>query len=131
MGSSGTGRLSDYPGGSADKSSEGNGSGGSSPRGSEDRCGRTFTAILDDVAMSDYYVGSMRLPSVGTTVVLEKRKRIVAQLQSGESIGSLPTAFNYIVGCMNDGWKYVGNIRVSSESALGPVVSVDITPVSS
>lgn len=129
MGSSGTGRLSDYPGSSSGGSGASGGSGGTGPRGSDDRCSKAFSSKLDDVAMSDYYVGTKRLPPVGTNVVVAKRKRVVVQTANGESIGSLPTAFNYLAGCLADGWTYAGVVRVSQEDRLGPTVIVDITPV--
>lgn len=71
MGSSGSGKISDYPGssssskGGSGKGNTGNGgaggrgatktSGGGKPSGTDDRCAKAFSAKLEDVEHSDYF----------------------------------------------------------------------------
>ncbi|MGB8031219.1 MAG: hypothetical protein WCF30_16330 [Terracidiphilus sp.] len=52
------------------------------------------------------------------------RKRPVAQTTAGESIGNLPTSFNYLASCMKEGWVYVG--AVQSVKAGPPVAAIQV-----
>lgn len=107
MGTSGSGRISDYPGSSKPGQSGGSGGG----RGPEDRCARAFSVDFEDVEQSDYFKTHSATPAVGTQLEVVLRKRLVAQTANGESIGSLPTSFNYLAACLKDGWRYIGTLR--------------------
>jgi hypothetical protein len=107
MGSSGSSRISDYPGSAGGKPGGGDGSGG----GADDRCARAFNTVLEDVEHSDYYVKNGAVPPVGTELTIVARKRIIAVTKGGESVGNLPTSFNYLAASLKDGWTYFGVIR--------------------
>jgi len=81
MGSSGSGKISDYPGSSPSGDSGGEGGGGNA--GAEDRCAKAFSARLEDVEQSEYYRNHGRIPPVGTQVEVAMRKRPVAQTIGG------------------------------------------------
>jgi len=120
MGSSGSGRISDYPGSSSagGAGQAGGGHGDAAP----DRCNKALSARLEDVEQSEYYTVHRSLPPVGTQLQIEQRKRIVAVTASGESIGNLPTSLNYLAACMKAGWRYGGAVR--SVAGTLPVVTV-------
>lgn len=120
MGSSGSGRISDYPGSSGGGPSgagDGGGSGGGQP---EDRCSRAFAVSLEDIEHSDYYSAHGAPPPVGEVLRVALRKRLVAETGTGQSVGNLPTAFNYLAGCLKEGWSYTGTV---TSSASGPPVA--------
>jgi hypothetical protein len=121
MGSSGSGRISDYPGSSND--STGNKGGGSG--GPEDRCARAFSAKLEDVEHSDYWKNHGNVPRLGTQLKIEHRKRMVVLTNAGEVVGNLPTNLNYLAACMKDGWAYTGTVLVSSRGPPVATVSAD------
>lgn len=124
MGSSGSGRITDYPGSSQRKPGgkpSGGGGGGGRPGGGsggggtpQDRCARAFSARLEDVERSDYYRAHKAVPPVGTKLKVIQLKRLVAQTLDGESVGNLPTSLNYLASCLKDGWNYVGTIQSAS-----------------
>lgn len=115
MGSTGSGRFSDYPG------SGGNGSEGGPA--DDDRCNREFRATLEDVEHSDYFTRTSTVPPQDTKLTLEHHKRIVAVDESGVTVGSLPTSHNYLAECLVSGFTYTGIVSASSN---GPVVRVDV-----
>src|ERR1700674_5443842 len=119
MGSSGSGRISDYPGSSSQNKPGGTGGGDGSK---EDRCARAFSARLEDVEQSDYYRAQKKVPPVGTQLEVVQRKRLVAQTTKGGSVGNLPTSFNHLAACLKSGWKYIGKIESSKSGP--PVASV-------
>lgn len=119
MGSSGSNRISDYPGSSSSSGKPG-GSAGGGGDSTEDRCARAFSADLEDVEHSDYYQAHQALPPVATALEVVQRKRLIAQTTSGESVGNLPTSFNYLAACLKDGWRYVGTIQ---NATSGPPVA--------
>ena len=118
MGSTGSGRISDYPGSSSSRKS--GGTGGGNGDAAEDRCAKAFSTRLEDVEQSDYYRTHGTIPPIGTQLEVVQRKRLVAQTTDGKSIGNLPTSFNYLAACMKDGWSYVGAVR---NAASGPPVA--------
>jgi|ERR1039458_1065532 hypothetical protein len=122
MGSSGSGKISDYPGSAPSGKSGGEGVG--SNAGAEDRCAKAFSARLEDVEQSEYYRKHGKTPQVGTQVEVAMRKRLVAQTTAGESIGNLPTSFNYLASCMKEGWVFIG--AVQSAKSGPPVVSIQV-----
>jgi hypothetical protein len=123
MGSSGSGRISDYPGSSSQGKSGGS-AGGGTP---QDRCARAFSARLEDVERSDYYRAHNAVPPVGTQLKIVQQKRLVAQTLNGESVGNLPTSFNYLASCLKDGWSYLGTIQSATNPPPVANISADFT----
>ncbi len=117
MGSTGTGRLSDYSGTKAEK---GGGPGG---RSGEDKCDQPILATLEDVERCSYYGLHHALPKVGLDVVAGLAKRIEVTTAGGEVIGYLPTKFNYLAGCIKSGAHYAGKVTLSLAK---PVVQVQV-----
>ena len=123
MGSSGSGNLSDYSG---NKSSGGAGkSGGSS---NENKCEKAFSAMLEEVDRSAYFIEKKEVPEVGEPVTISFDQRPIAVSKEGLVIGYLPTKLNYIKMCLNDGYSYSGRV-VSSSSGLVAAVSIDVEPI--
>ena len=122
MGSSGSGKISDYPGSSS--SGKSGGEGGGSNAGPDDRCSKAFSARLEDVEQSEYYRKHGKIPPIGTQVEVAMRKRPVAQTTAGESIGNLPTSFNYLASCMKEGWVYIGVVQ--SVNSGPPVAAIQV-----
>ena len=115
MGSTGSGRFSDYPG------SESTSSGGEPV--DDDRCTRTFRVTLEDVEHSEYFTRTSVAPPLDTKLTIEHRKRIVAVDESGASVGNLPTSHNYLAECLASDFAYTG---IVSESSDGPVATVAV-----
>ncbi len=122
MGSTGTGHFSDYPG-SAPKSGDDK-TGGSS---NEDKCLKAFSTSLEDVARGNYFTAHNDVPPAGTEIEIVFNSRLVAVDKNGEEIGYLPTKFNYIKVCMDNGHTYSGNVISSSLHPI-PSVSIDVIP---
>lgn len=119
MGSSGSGNFSDYSG--SPKSDLGGGaSGGAS---GSDKCSQAFATILEDVASHQFYASHGSVPPVGTQLTIEVRGRVVA-LAGTETVGSIPTRFNYLARCIEDGFTYTGVVTNSSNGA-NPQVHAD------
>ncbi|WP_210201024.1 hypothetical protein [Rhizobium sp. M1] len=118
MGSSGSGRFTDYSG-----SKNTDGTGGT---GGVDRCRQAVSCVLEEVSQCDFYTVNRAVPPVGTEVLLAHDRRLFAVMPDGTKIGALPTAYNYLAACMRDGNTYVG---VVSRSGLLPIpfVAVDFT----
>jgi len=123
MGTSGSGRLTDYP-----KSPKPTGgSGGGRPGNPSDRCEQAFSVTLEDVEHYDFFKNHGGPPPVGTELQIAHKKRIVAQTTSGEIVGGLPTSFNYLAACLKSGFKYVGQVRRSAKAPRTTVVAADFT----
>jgi hypothetical protein len=120
MGSNESDRISDYPGLSSSGISGGGGD--VNDARAQDRCGRAFSARLEDAQQSEYYRTRGTVPLLGTEVQIVRRKRLVAQTTDGESIGNLPTSFNYLAACLTDGWTYVGKVR--SVAVAPPIATI-------
>lgn len=126
MGSSGSGSFTDYSGSKPNNSS---GSGGASGGGSgQDKCLRAFSASLEDVGLYPFFSTTGAVPAIGTVVTVVQTQRLVAVDQNGVEIGALPTALNYVAGCMQDGHSYSGVVSGSSVTPA-PRVDVDFGPV--
>jgi len=123
MGSTGSGRISDYPG-----SSSSGAAADIHEHATQDRCARAFNVRLEDAEHSEYYQKHGAFPPVGTQVQVAHRKRLVAQTTDGESIGNLPTSFNYLASCMKDGWVYVGVVQHVTSGPPVAIISVDFAP---
>lgn len=127
MGSTGSGRFSDYPGTGGTGPSGAGGDGGE-PAG-EDRCTRAFNVSLQDVEHSERYARTSSVPPVGTQLSVEHRKRLVAVDASGASVGNLPTSFNYLADCLAGGFSYAGIVSASSNGPTA-MITVDFAPAS-
>lgn len=126
MGSTGSGRFSDYPG---SRGTASGGSGDSPPPQGGDPCARAFTVTLQDVEHAEFVAtNNGAIPPTGARLGIELRKRLVAVDTSGQSVGNLPTTHNYLADCLQDGFSYEGEVTVS---AMGPTatVTVDFIPV--
>jgi hypothetical protein len=124
MGSSGSGRLSDYPG------SSGTGSGTSTGAGGSDRCAQAIAVTLEDIEHCDFYKAGGTVPARGQQLRIALKKRIVAETDAGITVGNLPTACNYLAGCLKDGWRYTGTVTASNGSGAVATVSADFAPSS-
>lgn len=125
MGSIGSGTFSDY---SRRKPSqpEGKDGGGSGI----DKCSLAFSTNLDDVGRCFFYINYSDVPQIDTVVSLAfNGVRIVVENSLGEEIGYLPTQYNYIRYCINEGFTYEGTISLSSNVKL-PTIRVDFIPIS-
>ena len=120
MGSSTSGRLTDYSG---VKNSSGTGG-----TGGVDRCGQSFDCSLEEVAQCDYFATHSAVPPAGTELQLVFERRLFAVAPDGLKVGALPTAFNYIAGCMKAGHSYVGAVTASGTTPM-PYVSAVFTPL--
>ncbi|WP_158151283.1 hypothetical protein [Pantoea ananatis] len=126
MGSSGSGSFSDYSGSKKQGTEKEGISGGDS---GIDQCKLAFSVGLEDVAMHDFYLINNNVPIIGTKVELRFNKRlIVHEKTSGHAIGALPTKYNYLLGCIKDGFNYAGLVNASFNSTL-PQVVVDLGPI--
>lgn len=122
MGSSGSGSLSDY---SNPNSSAGGNSGGSS---NVDRCNLAFATSLEEVSRCEYFK-KIGIPPTGTDVFVafNKIRLVIIDTTRGYEIGYLPTKYNYIKNCLDDGFAYRGTVRSNALKPF-PSVFVDMTP---
>ena len=120
MGSTGSGRFTDYTG-VRDATGQTGGESGT------DKCELSFSCILEDVGQASSYSTHGSLPTIGTTVLIQLgQPRIVAvHSQSGLECGALPTQFNYLAACMNDGHSYVGIVTRVTTTPL-PLIQLDV-----
>jgi hypothetical protein len=116
MGSSGSGRFTDYPGSGSGKAGNEGGGGAAS----DDRCGKAFSAQLEDVEQCAYFATNSKPPPTGTALTVAIEKRVVAKAD-GMTVGNLPTRLNYLAACINDGYTYTGKVTASKS---GPTVIV-------
>lgn len=126
MGSTGSGRFTDYSGTKPTVTSSGAGGGGGSS--GNDRCQQAFSCTLEEVAQCDYLMQTGSVPPVGSQVSLILQRRLFAVAENGLKVGALPTSFNYLVNCLGAGINYAGVVRASTNAPV-PSVSVDFVPV--
>lgn len=127
MGSSGSGHFSDYPGTKA-KEVGGDGPGAAGGESGIDKCRQAFHVVLDDVGNSDFFSQFKNVPAVGERLgILFDKKRVFAVNVNGVKVGALPTSFNYLVACLEDGVTYVGLVT-SSAAVPVPTVAADFVP---
>ncbi|WP_200948547.1 MULTISPECIES: hypothetical protein [unclassified Bradyrhizobium] len=129
MGSSGSGRISDYPGSSGKGSVESTG-GGSGSGGGSDRCAQAFAVSLEDIEHCDFHKTTGAVPAPGQQLRIALKKRVVAETDAGVTVGNLPTTLNYLAGCLKDGWTYTGTITSSNASGAVAKVLADFAPSS-
>lgn len=122
MGSTGSGSFTDYSKRKASSEVENGGASG------QDNCGKGFSTRLEDVSRCFYFMNKNDVPSIGSDVrVFFNGIRIAVETVKGEEIGYLPTKFNYIKSCLDDGFKYIGLVNIASRKPV-PSVTVDILP---
>jgi hypothetical protein len=135
MGSTGTGRFTDYPGprkAAAEAEEEGSTS-GDLGEGGDDLCSRVIADIpLEDVERCSYFLShGSDVPPPGTDVRLLPElvggRLAVATVSDADVVGYMPTEFNYLRRCMNQGHTYAGEITDSTRSPL-PGVHATLNP---
>ena len=117
MGSTGSGRLSDY------SRFRGAVKGVTGGEDLINKCDRAVATVLEDVETCDYFKKNGKIPEKGTYVKIALKTRLVALDENGDVIGYLPTEFNYLLECLNDSYQYEGEV---SGSFNNPVHSVYI-----
>lgn len=111
MGSTGNGRFGMYQGGGA-------GSMMNREKSGEIECPLEIENILlEDVAISEYFLNYKDVPDIGDLVELSMQlinKRLAVVLKSTqEVIGNLPVTYNYLNLCIIEGKRYSGVIKSS------------------
>lgn len=124
MGSTGSGSFSDYSGA---KNGGAAGQGGAGGASGVDKCKQAFSSVLEEVAQCDYYMQSKSVPAPGTELGIVLDKRIFAVDANGTKVGALPTSFNYLAACLEDGISYIGVVRSSKVTPV-PSVEADFSP---
>lgn len=125
MGSTGSGRFTDYSGANTGETTGSGGGGGSS---GNDRCQQSFSCTLEEVAQCEYFVQTSSTPTTGTPLTLILEGRLFATTADNKKVGALPTSFNYLAACLASGFSYAGIIQTSTNSPV-PSVRVDFTPI--
>lgn len=123
MGSTGSGRFTDYTGTGGQSGGEGAPGG----RSGSDRCNTAFSCSLEDVEHHDYYTTHNAVPPAKTALTIRMLNRPTAYDAQGLAVGVLPTSRNYLAGCIREGHSYT---CVVSGSSLLPVakIIVDVAP---
>ena len=132
MGSTRTGRFSDYSGSSGGSEKSTKSSSNSKITGDAgNRCEKNIKVSLEEVAMCTYYSDHGGVPPVNTDVdVISKLVggRIGVETSTdSELIGYLPTEYNYLRQCMEQGYSYSGTVTSSSLKPI-PRISVSLKP---
>lgn len=129
MGSSGTNTFSDYPGSGGGRPGGKGGGGGGGGEEKTDKCDVTLDDLsLEDVALSEYFTEKEKSPPENTKVRVREKLvdgRVAVETESGEVIGYVPTAYNYLRQCISQGWKYRGKVSTSSSGKI-PRVQVHL-----
>jgi hypothetical protein len=89
-------------------------------------CSQVFSTFLTDV--NSYVRKHNSVPSVETALAIRLHNdKLVAMDNSGNEMGYLPSRYNYLVDCIEQGYSYTGKVIASS---INPFVSViiDVTP---
>lgn len=124
MGSSGSGSFTDYSQHKPTTPEEKNG--GSS---GIDKCGIAFSTNLEEVGRCFYFTTFGTVPVSGTSVIVSfKGTRLIVETIVGEEIGYLPTKFNYLKLCIDDGFSY-GGVVTNSKNTPTASIFVDIIPL--
>ena len=128
MGSTGTGRFTDYPGKTKSEGSDGT---PQNDTGGVNQCERAIGNILvEDIARCPYYIRTSNVPTAGSSIHVSQALlggRLSIVTDANEVIGLLPTRYNYLLQCMAQGYTYSGHILASSLQPL-PMVTVDLAP---
>jgi hypothetical protein len=131
MESSSSGRFHHYSNPALPASSEGSTTGGGK-RSEIDVCEVPLPNVrLEEVSRSEYFSTKQTVPPAGTNVQVRKDLvggRIAVETTRGnQSIGFLPTQYNYLVGCLKQGHKYRGKVTASADSPT-PRIVADLFP---
>ena len=133
MGSSGSGRLTDYPGSSRQPASKPGSSGGATgggPSGGDPCLLERDQVALEEIERCDYFPSVGEVPPPGTDVVvlpeLVDGRIAVAMASTRATLGYLPTEHNDLVSCL-ERFDYVGEVTSSQASPL-PRITVRIRP---
>ena len=121
MGSTGSGRLSDY------SRFRGAVKGVTGGEDLINKCDRAVATVLEDVETCDYYKKNGHVPAKGTYVKIALKTRLVALDEDGDIIGHLPTEYNYLLECLNSGYQYEGEVSGSFDTPV-PSVYIAATP---
>jgi len=133
MGSTGTGSFTDYPGSQQTSPAPGQGTGGgadSSGDSSDPRCLAAIERLnLEEVERCAFFAASQAVPPGGTDIrllrnLVDGRLAVATDEASPVVVGLVPTAFNYLLACMNAGHSYRGEVIAS---ALAPVARVAVS----
>ena len=137
MGSSGSGNFSDYSSSPSkkkpSKKKSGNSGGGGSMGGAsgKDPCTQPIAGVsLDEVGRSEYYQANNAVPPVGSSVSVRAKLfhgRLAVENDEHQVIGLMPTQYNFLVGCLSDGYSFAGSIISSSTTPI-PRINVDLLP---
>lgn len=122
MGSTGSGRFTDYAGTNTTATSSG-GSGTTGGTSGIDKCGQAFSSQLEEVAQCGYYTQTKTVPVVGTELRLIFENRIFAITSNGAKVGALPTSFNYLAACLKNNFNYTGVVTMSATTPMPTLVA--------
>lgn len=127
MGSTGTGHISDYTDNQPQKGDNSSGSHETGGKSGSDKCQNAFSTNLEEVSNSKYLTQNKELPPAGTKILIAFDQRIIATVEDGTILGYLPTRFNYLLNCIENGFEYTGVI-VSSNLKPLPSIVIDVHP---
>ena len=123
MGSTGSGRFTDYSNSGA---SSGNAaSGGTS---GENKCERAFSSDLEDIERCSFYIANQDVPALDSAVNISFDQRLIVVDTNGLVLGNLPTKFNYLLACLKDGKNFSGVVSASSNIGVA-MITVDVIPI--
>ena len=115
MGTTGRGSFQDY----RDEDSD-----------NKNQCDDVFKTNLEEVENSDYFNNNDSLPDIGERLHISVDKRIKAVAENGETVGYLPTKYNYLKFCMDEGYLYLAEVTQSLAVPL-PKIKVEVSPIDS
>lgn len=129
MESSSSGHFEDYSTSPQRNSGTATGNGGASE---DNRCAlKLETVRLEEIEKADYFKRHNGVPKNGIAVKLRTEltegRLTVETTKEEESVGFLPTQFNYLLACLRDGWSYSGQITASTAQPV-PKILVTLNP---
>ena len=86
---------------------------------------------LEDIEHSEYFGTNGGPPLAGEMLHIRQRKRLVAETSAGQSVGNLPTSYNYLASCLKGGWGYTGTVTTSSNAPPAATVGADFVACTS
>jgi hypothetical protein len=132
MGSRGTGRFGDYQPGHDKDTTGGSDGPGTESKGKANVCEQVIEEIiLEEVARCEYYQTHKNVPPVGSRISLRTKLvggRLAIETESREILGYLPTMFNYLRGCMEQKYRYAGQVIYSNLANKIPDVTIELGP---
>lgn len=132
MGTTGGGKFKHYDGNRGKSKGSGGKPGGKQGGGKKNECEKAIGDILlEEVANCQYFRSHKNLPPIGSSVNMRKileGSRLAIETDSGEVLGYLPIQYNYLRRCMEQDYKYSGNVISASATPL-PSVRIDLGPV--